>query len=82
MCGIADFYLEWRWDVNAVVQTDFRRGEFVDKRDKYISEIIDPLQGGEEAAFRLTRSLHDEFSSGTEHDRKKMCSWNVAVGVV
>lgn len=43
------------------MQTDVRRGGFVDKRDKYISEVIDRLQEEEVNAFQLTRSLLDEL---------------------
>lgn len=44
MCGIADLYIECRWDTSAVTQTSFRSSEFVDKRTKYFSEVVEPLE--------------------------------------
>jgi hypothetical protein len=44
MCGIADIYIECGWNANAVTQTSFRSSEFVDKRAKYLSEVVEPLE--------------------------------------
>jgi hypothetical protein len=44
MCGIADIYIECGWDANAVTQTRFRSSEFVGKRAKYLSEVVEPLE--------------------------------------
>jgi hypothetical protein len=44
VCAIADLYVECGWDVNAIVQTDFRSGEFIEKRAIYVSQVIRPLE--------------------------------------
>lgn len=44
MCGVADLYLECGWDVHAVAQRRFRRGEFIDERTRYLAEILEPLK--------------------------------------
>jgi hypothetical protein len=49
MCGLVDIYLECGWDVNAVEQTAFRSAGFIEKRSKYMSEVVEPLQ---EKAYR------------------------------
>lgn len=41
--GLAGLYLECGWDANAVAQTSFRSSEFVDKRTKYVTEVLEPL---------------------------------------
>jgi hypothetical protein len=44
VCSIADLYVECGWDVNAEVQMDFRSGEFIEKRAKYVGEVVQPLK--------------------------------------
>jgi hypothetical protein len=61
MCELADLYLECGWDANAVAQPDFRRVEFVEKRTKYISEIIEPLEEDEYEAGQHARKHHDHL---------------------
>jgi hypothetical protein len=41
---LADFYIECGWDVNAGEQPDFRRAEFITKREKYWRDVIEPLE--------------------------------------
>jgi len=51
-CGIADLYLECNWRMDAVTQTEFRASEFVDKRSKYIADVLEPL---EEKLYKIMR---------------------------
>ena len=41
---LADFYIECGWDVNAGEQPDFRRAEFITRREKYWRDVIEPLE--------------------------------------
>lgn len=44
LCKLKSFYVECGWDDNALVQTEFRRDEFVDNRAKYWDEVVEPLE--------------------------------------
>jgi hypothetical protein len=44
VCRLTDIYLESGWEVNATTQTTFRTSEFVEKRGKYMSEVVEPLK--------------------------------------
>jgi hypothetical protein len=83
VCGIADLYLECGWDVNVVMQTDFRWGEFVDERDEYIGEVVHALQDEWEERRRSGSlgACMTNCSQGSSMTERKMCSWNVAVEV-
>ena len=63
MCGLADIYLECRWDVSTVEQTAFRSIEFTEKRSKYVSEVVEPLK--EEA------SRERQFNN----QHPELCTW-------
>lgn len=49
---LAGLYLEYGWDVNAVAQTNFRSSEFVDKRTRYVTEVLEPLDQELEKAMQ------------------------------
>lgn len=55
LCKLADIYLECGWDVDAVVQTGFRRAEFIEKRTKYFDEVVKPLDEEESKASHFYR---------------------------
>jgi hypothetical protein len=42
---LVDIYLDCGWDVNAVEQRDFRREEFVARRERHLEDVVKPLQG-------------------------------------
>jgi hypothetical protein len=44
VCAITNLYVECGWDVNAVVQTNFRSSEFIEKRAMYVSQVVEPLE--------------------------------------
>lgn len=52
-CRIAEVYLECGWDVDAIVQTQFRRAEFVEKRAKHLSEVVEPLRKERDKAVKF-----------------------------
>jgi hypothetical protein len=56
VCAIADLYVECGWDVNADVQMDFRSGEFIEKRAKYVGEVIEPLKA---EAYKIGQAVCD-----------------------
>jgi hypothetical protein len=63
MCGLASMYLDCGWDVNVVVQTEFRSSKFEEKRSEYISEVVEPLK---EVAYR-----EEQFNS----QHPELCTW-------
>ncbi|KAM0698844.1 hypothetical protein Q7P36_000888 [Cladosporium allicinum] len=73
MCGLADLYLECGWDVNAVAQTDFRRVEFVEKRTKYLSEIIGPLEESVLEAGRHARQQQNLLNFADRGELDAVC---------
>ncbi|TLD06754.1 hypothetical protein E2P81_ATG10236 [Venturia nashicola] len=52
-CRIAEFHLEYRWDVDTILQTQFRRAEFVERRAKYLSEVVGPLRKERDKAVKF-----------------------------
>lgn len=40
---LRDLFLECGWNVEAGEQTTFRRNEFMEKRDRYWREVVEPL---------------------------------------
>jgi uncharacterized protein YukE len=63
MCRLADVYVECGWDVSAVVQTTFRSAEFIEKRAKYVSEVVEPLEA----------KAYEEGSFNRRHP--ELCVW-------
>jgi len=55
LCKLGGFYIEFGWDVDAVVQTAFRREEFIDRRTKYWDEVVEPLEEGSRKASDFYR---------------------------
>ncbi|KAI0015403.1 hypothetical protein F4780DRAFT_764203 [Xylariomycetidae sp. FL0641] len=45
---LRDIYIECGWDVKAAEQTDFRREEFLRKRDRHWRDVVQPLIAVEE----------------------------------
>jgi hypothetical protein len=41
---LVDIYLDCGWDVNSVEQQEFRRGEFVARRERHLEDVIKLLQ--------------------------------------
>lgn len=62
---LKDLYVECGWDVGAVEQAQFRREEFVERRERYLKEVVEPL---EEEASRVgsERSLESLRARGLE----------------
>lgn len=44
MRGLKDIYLDCGWNVNTVNQDSFRRSEFIERRRRYLQDVIDPLR--------------------------------------
>ena len=44
---LKELYLECGWDVNAVEQSTFRRDEFLDKRRRYLQDVVQPLENSD-----------------------------------
>jgi hypothetical protein len=53
---LADIYLECGWDVSVAEQVDFRRAEFITRREEYWRDVVEPL---EEMASKIGSDLSD-----------------------
>lgn len=42
--GLKDIYLDYGWNVNAVDQNSFWRSEFIERRGRYVQDVVDPLR--------------------------------------
>lgn len=62
---LKDLYVEFGWDVDAVEQREFRKEEFVERRERYLKDVVEPL---EEEASRVgsERSLEGSRARGLE----------------
>jgi hypothetical protein len=56
VCAVADLYVECGWDVNAVVQTNFRPDEFIEKRAMYVGEVVEPLKA---EAYKIGQAVRN-----------------------
>jgi hypothetical protein len=56
MRGLQDVYLDCGWNVDAVEQSTFRRKEFIEKKKRYMEDVVAPLR---KAKDRL-QAGHDE----------------------
>jgi hypothetical protein len=57
MRGLKDVYLDCGWNVHAVEQSSFRRDEFIEKKKRYMEDVVAPL-----------RKAKDRLQAG--HDRQ------------
>jgi hypothetical protein len=48
MRGLKDVYLDCGWDVDAVEQSSFRRDELIERKKRYIEDVIGPLRKAED----------------------------------
>jgi NAD+--asparagine ADP-ribosyltransferase len=44
MRGLKDVYLDCGWNVHAVEQSSFQRNEFIERKKRYIEDVVAPLR--------------------------------------